>query len=58
MSEPSAGLAELDEMAGLAKKSKQNPTEVKPQSRAKRQSLQKTVAQSSKTKNSAKRKKR
>ena len=55
--EPSAGPAELDEMAGLAKKSKQNPTEVTPAA-AKRKSLQKTVAQSPKTKNSAKRKKR
>ena len=55
--EPSAGPAELDEMAGLAKKSKQNPTEVTPAA-AKRKSLQKTVPQSPKTKNRAKRKKR
>ena len=55
--EPSVGPAELDEMTGSATKGKQNPAKVK-QSAAKRESLQKTVPRTLKTKTRAKRKKR
>jgi DNA topoisomerase-6 subunit B len=55
--EPSAGPAELDEMAGLVKKSKQNPARVTPGA-AKRESQQQTVPRTLKNKTSAKRKKR
>ena len=55
--EPSAGPAELDEMSGSATKGKQNPAKV-TQNGATRESRQKTVPRTLKTKNSAKRKKR
>ena len=55
--QPSAGLAELDEMTGSATKGKQNPAKVK-QSAEKRESLHKTVPRTLKNKTSAKRKKK
>jgi DNA topoisomerase VI subunit B len=55
--EPSAVPAELDEMAGSASESKQNPAKVK-QSEAKRESRQKTVPRRLMSKTSAKRRKR
>jgi DNA topoisomerase-6 subunit B len=55
--EPPAGPAELDKMVGSAGKSKQNPAKATPGG-AKRESLQKSVPRTLKTKTSAKRKKR